>query len=88
MAPVHADEVQRTVNTECREVAESPTEKGGELGAVHLPRGHRKRTMMDRAEAARVTVDRHVVGRVGEPHRGALLAHQYGEGGRIEGATA
>src|SRR5713101_5856581 len=40
--------------------------------------------MVYRAEAARMTVDRHIVGRVGEDHRGALLAQQRGEGFRIE----
>src|ERR1700730_11665126 len=41
--PVHADKVDRAV-------AESVAEKHGELGAVHLPRSHRERAMMDRAE--------------------------------------
>ena len=44
--------------------------------------------MVDRAEAARVTVDRHVVGRVGEDHRGAIVAHQCGEGRGIESVAA
>jgi len=44
--------------------------------------------MVDRAEAAGVTVDRHVVGRVGEDHRGAIVAHQCGECGGIESVAA
>src|SRR5271156_3849858 len=51
MAPVHADEVQRAVDAECGEVAESLAEKGGELGSIHLARGHREGAMVDRAEA-------------------------------------
>ena len=44
----------------------SLVEKVGEFGAIHLARGHREGVVVDRAEAACVTVDRHVVGRVGE----------------------
>jgi hypothetical protein len=68
MAPVHADEVQRTVNAECGEVAESLAEKGCEFGSVHLARGHREGAVVDRAEATCMTLDRHVVGRVGEDY--------------------
>jgi len=44
--------------------------------------------MVGRAEAARMTLDRHVVGRVGEHHRGVFFADQRREGGRIEGVAA
>ena len=44
--------------------------------------------MVDRAEAARMTIDRDVVGRVGEDHGGAFLAHQRREGCGIEGVAA
>ena len=44
--------------------------------------------MVDRAEAAGMTVDRHVVGRVGKDHCGTFFAHQRGEGRRIEGIAA
>ena len=44
--------------------------------------------MMDRAEAAGMTIDLHVVGRIGEDHRGAFLAHQRGESGEIQGIAA
>jgi hypothetical protein len=49
--------MQRALGAECRKVAESRGEKGGELGAVHFARGHQERTVMDRTEPARVTVD-------------------------------
>ena len=44
--------------------------------------------MVDHAEAARVTLDRHVVGRVGEDHGGTFLAHQRREGSGIKGVAA
>src|SRR5438045_5237301 len=78
MAPVHADKVQRAIDAECDEVAEGLAEKGGEFDPGHLPASHREGAMMDRAEPARVAVDPHIVGRIGENHRGAFLAHYYG----------
>ena len=44
--------------------------------------------MMDRAEAARVAVDRHVVGRIGEHHRGMFIAEEGRKGLTIESAAA
>ena len=44
--------------------------------------------MMDRPEAAGVTVDWDIVRWVGEHHRGAFLAHQRGEVGGIESVAA
>ena len=72
------------VNAEAHEIAESLAEKGGELGFVHLARGHREGAMMDGAEAAHVTFDPQVVGRVGEHHRGRFVAQQRSEGLGIE----
>src|SRR6202043_779485 len=69
-------------------VSESLAEKGGVFVPVHLARGHRKGAMMDRAEATRVTIDRHIVGRVGEDHCGTFLAQQHREGRGIEGIAA
>src|ERR1700730_11830910 len=88
MAPVHTDVVQRAVEAERGEGAKSLAEKGSEFGLVHLARGHREGAMVDRAEAARVTVDPYVVGRIGEDCRGAFLSHQHGEGRGIERAAA
>src|SRR5262245_18776673 len=79
MAPIHSDEVQRAVEGECGEVPENASKKGGEFGPIHLAASHRERAMVDRPETAGVTIDRHIVGRVGERHRGPLLAHQCGE---------
>ena len=75
MAPIHANEVDRAGNGECREIPANLTEKGGEFGTIHFARSHRERTMVDRAEAAGMSVDRHVVGRVSKDHRGTFFAH-------------
>jgi hypothetical protein len=88
MAPVHADEVDRAVGAEGREVLGSLAEKGSEGRLVHLPRGHRKWAMVDGAEAAHMAVDRHVEGRVAEDHTSALPAHQGYKIGRVEGIAA
>jgi hypothetical protein len=88
VAPVHADVVQRSAGAEGGKVAAGPAEKSGERGFVHLARSHRKRTMVDCAEAARMALDRHVVGWVGEDHGGAVLAHQRCEDLGIEGVAA
>jgi hypothetical protein len=44
--------------------------------------------MADRAATARMTIDFHVVGRVGEDHGGAFLAQQRRVGGGIKGVAA
>ena len=80
--------MQRTIDAEGREVAEPLAEKGGELGPVHLARGHREGAMVDRAKATCMTIDRHIVRRVGEHHHGAFLAHQRGESRGFEGRAA
>jgi FAD binding domain len=41
-APVHAEVVQRAVDTGCGKVPDSLAEKGGEFGPVHFARCHRK----------------------------------------------
>jgi len=80
--------MQRSGGAEGGEVAEGLAEERSELGLIHLTRSHREWAVMDRPEAAGVTLDRHVVGRVGKHHRGAFLAQQRGEGLGIESVTA
>lgn len=63
------DEVDCAVGARRGQVAEHRLQKGGELGLRHLARRHRDLGVLDRAEAADVAVDRHVVGRVGEHDR-------------------
>src|SRR5262249_44935021 len=84
MTPVHADEVDRAIAAEGREVAEGLGQKGGEGRFVHLARSHREGAMVDRAEPARIPIDRDVVRRVGEHHGSALLTHQGYKIGRVE----
>jgi len=76
VAPIHAEINQRSLGAECREVATRLTEKGDELGSIHLARRHRKGAMMDRAQTGCVTGNWYIVGRVGERHRGVFVAHQ------------
>jgi hypothetical protein len=57
VAPIHADVVQRAIDAECREVAARLAEERGEFSPAHLTRGHWEGAMVDRPEAARVTVD-------------------------------
>ena len=88
MAPIHANEVDRAGTAEGRKILAGLGEKRGESRPIHLSRSHREGAMVNRAETAGVTVDRHVVGRVGEHHCGAFLAHQGGEACGIAGIAA
>src|ERR1700730_5945810 len=84
MAPIDAKVVQRSLRAARGEISACPIEKGAELAFVHLARSHRKGAMMDRAETARMAIDRHVAGRIGEDHGGTFLAHQPRKGLAIE----
>src|SRR5436305_15196894 len=42
MAPVRADDVQRTADAECAGVADSLAKNAGEFGSSHLGRGYRE----------------------------------------------
>src|SRR3954447_2095122 len=76
--------MERAIDAEGREVAARLAEKGGELGPIHLACCHRERTMMDRAKAAHMAIDRQIVGR----HRGMFVAQQRPEGLGIERVAA
>jgi hypothetical protein len=67
---------------------EGAGEEGGELGLIHLARGHREFAVPDRPEPADMAVDRHVVWRVGEDHRGPGLAHEHAISLLVEGTAA
>src|SRR5205823_7855007 len=81
VAPIHADVVDGAAGAEGGEVPAGLAEKGSEPSFIYLAHSHREGAMVDHAEAARVTLDRHVVGRVGEDHGGTFRAHQRREGG-------
>ena len=57
------------------EVPADLVQEGDELRRRHLARGHREFGMPDLPKTADVTVDRHVVGRVGEDHLRLLAGH-------------
>src|SRR3984893_14761182 len=56
VAPIHADEVERPVETEPGEEPESAGQELGELGLVHLARGHREFAVADRAEPSNMAI--------------------------------
>src|SRR6202022_4340552 len=69
MAPVHANEVQRSRGTEGGKVAAGLGKKGGVFRFVHLARGHRERRVVDRYREARMAGKNDVVRLVGEDRR-------------------
>jgi len=76
MTPVDALKMNRAVDRIRREMAEYGLQERCKFGRGHLSRRHRKFAVPDRAKAAYVPGNRHVVGRVGEYELGALLAKQ------------
>src|SRR5215203_4099638 len=57
-------------------LGERRLEERGELDLVHLARGHGELLVLHGPKTAHVSLDRHVVGRVGEDHVGLLTAHE------------
>src|SRR6516164_974848 len=84
MVPIDAEIVQRAVDAEGGEIAENLAEKGDKFGPAPLAGRHRAGATIDHRETARVTVDRPVVGRIGERRGGALLTHQRGKGAGVD----
>ena len=76
------------VETEPGEEPESARQELGELGLVHLARGHREFAMVDRAKPADMAIDRHIVWRIGKDHGGPVLLHQDTIGRYVESAAA
>ena len=64
--PVHADEMDSAVTEASTRLSKTSAKEARELGLGHLAGGHGELAMLDRAEPRDMTVDRHVVGRVGE----------------------
>jgi hypothetical protein len=86
--PIHADIEEGAAQREGGLVSEASLQEHREAGEAHLARRHRKGAVMDISEPGAVTVDRHVVGRIGEHYRGALLAHQALQGRGVEDTSA
>jgi hypothetical protein len=74
MAPVHALKMKRPVDRVGREMAKNGLKERCEFGRRHLPPCHRKFAVLDRAKAANVPGNGHVIGRVAEYHLASLLA--------------
>lgn len=76
MAPVHAHERYRTVAHHVGNIAEGLAEEPGELRTTHFPACERELAVPDRAQAANIAVDLHVVRRIGEDEVGLGAIHQ------------
>ena len=84
MTPVHADKMDRAIETVIGMVLQGPGQEGGELGSRHLARGHGEFAVPGLAGSADMTVDGDVIGRVGEHHPGQIALHQACHHIRIE----
>ena len=76
MPPIHADEVDGALPAVSGVVAECPGKKLGKFLRGHLARGHHKLGVLDPAMGSKNALDRHIIGRIGEDHLGATVAHQ------------
>ena len=83
MAPVHADVVDRSLDTVRGQRREGLLQKRGERLAVHLPGGHGELAVFDAAQAAGMPVDPDGVGRISEDQAGLLARHEGSEHGRV-----
>ena len=72
----HALKVNGAVEADLGLVAEGGREEGDELLLAHLARGAGELLVLDRAEAADMAIDLHVVGRIREHEPRLLLAHE------------
>src|SRR5438552_3080838 len=64
--PIHADLVDRAIDTVGGQESEYRLKEGHELSFAHFSAPHGKVAMANAAESADVAVDRHIVWRVGE----------------------
>jgi hypothetical protein len=66
MAPVHANVMNRTVEADVGHIAEGRSQEARKFSGAHFARGHLELSMLDRAKATHMTVDRDIVGWVCE----------------------
>jgi hypothetical protein len=85
MSPVHRDKVDRAISAVSGKVGEDTRQESSELGLAHLAGRHGELAVLDRAQAANMAVDLHVVRRVGEDHLRPHAPEQVGIGGRGSG---
>ena len=73
---IHADVKDRTRPGMMDQVGQRCSEELGELLRTHLTRGHRNLAVLDLAQPADITIDLHVVRRVGENDPRLVSGHQ------------
>jgi hypothetical protein len=88
MPPVHAYEMDGSVETAADGVEENRPQEIRELARGHLAGRHRELAVLDRSQAADMAIDPDVVGRIGEHEPGSLLIEQGRIGFRIAGVAA
>ncbi len=86
--PIHAYEMERAIDAVAGEERAGAAEECRKLLLAHLARGHYELTMLNRAQAAQVAVDRDVIGRIAKRRRRLLAVHQCHVRGFIESAAA
>ena len=72
--PVHADLMDRAVDAVGHQRPEDRRQEGRKLHPAHLTAAHREAAVTDAAEAADVTVNGYVVGRIGKDQLGLGVA--------------
>src|SRR5260221_5906987 len=80
MAPVHANEGNRTIAAECGGMTECHLEKLNEGFGRHLAGRHCEFAMSDPAKPAYVSIDRHIIRRVCEDEVCTLAVQDMCEG--------
>ena len=66
-----------------RHIGEDRLQKLLKFGRAHFARRHLEFAVLDRAEPADMTIDRNVIGRIGEHQPRGLAVHQFGIGGLV-----
>ena len=61
MAPVHTNEMHRTIPAESRQETKARGKEGDKLSLIHLSRSHGELSVVDRAISRGVTIDGYVV---------------------------
>jgi hypothetical protein len=76
VAPIHANERDGAIPGACDRVAERLAQECGERLGRHLTRCHGELAMAGLAQAADVTVNRDIIGWVGEDQVRTLISHE------------
>ena len=87
MTPIHANEVNGTVPAVTLQKRKCLREEVEKLRFTHLARSHGEFAMTDRSLAADISINLHVLWRVGENNIGSLALHESGIGRWIEGVA-